>query len=130
MARCLPVFSVLLGVLFISACSSSSSSSSPAIEGYLEALVAKDTIGAVNRACLAWEENARAEGSSFEAVEARLELIACSEIGEQNDFKIVACEGSIIANYGGEDQDIDLADRNYLAIFEDNEWKMCGYVSE
>ncbi len=130
MVRRLSLFIVFLGIALLTACSSSDSSPGKAIEVYLNALVTKDAIGAVNRACLVWEENARAEGSSFEAVEARLESVSCSEIGEQNDFKIVACDGSIIANYGGEDRDIDLADRNYLAIFEDSEWKMCGYVSE
>lgn len=130
MVRRLPLFIVFLGIVLLAACSSSDSSSGTAIEAYLNALVTKDAIGAVNRACLVWEENARAEGSSFEAVEARLESVSCSEIGEQNDFKIVACDGSIIANYGGEDKDIDLGDRNYLVIFEDSEWKMCGYVSE
>lgn len=130
MVRRLSLFIVFLGIALLTACSSSDSSSGKAIEAYLTALVTKDAIGAVNRACLVWEENARAEGSSFEVVEARLESVSCSEIGEQNDFKIVACDGSIIANYGGEDRDIDLADRNYLAIFEDSEWKMCGYVSE
>ncbi len=130
MVRRLPLLIVLTGFALLSACGPSASSSSSAIEGYLEALVAKDAIGAVNKACLAWEESARAEGSSFEAVEARLESLSCSEIGDQNDFKIVACDGLIIANYGGEDQDIDLADRNYMAVLEDGEWKMCGYVSE
>jgi hypothetical protein len=36
----------------------------------------------------------------------------------------------LIANYGGEDQTIELGDRSYLAVVEDGVWKMCGYSGE
>ena len=98
-----------------------------AIEAYLEALVSKDVIRAVNISCLDWEEGAHAEASSFEAVIVRLEGVACHPAGESGDQTKVDCEGKIIANYGGEDQDILLSERTYLAVVEDGEWKMCGY---
>ena len=127
--RLWPLGLVIALSLLSSACSSAATSEG-AIESYLEALIAKDVITAINTSCLAWEENARAEGLSFEAVEARLEELSCREVGTQGVYLVVACDGKIVANYGGEDQDIDLSDRNYLALYEDYEWKMCGYVGE
>jgi len=102
-------------------------SAEDAIDAYLNALVAKDVVRAVDKSCLDWEEGAHAEASSFEAVIVRLDGLTCtptSVIGEQT---LVNCEGKIIANYGGEDQDIPLAGRIYVAVLEDGEWKMCGY---
>jgi len=98
-----------------------------AIEAYLDALVSKDVIRAVNKSCLEWEEGAHAEASSFEAVIVRLDGLACSPTDEGGERTLVECEGKIIANYGGEDQDITLSQRGYLAVLEDGEWKMCGY---
>ena len=46
---------------------------------------------------------------------------------KDGDYTIVSCEGVIIANYGNEVLEINLADQNYLSIFEGGEWRMCGY---
>ena len=123
---------VLLIALLGSGCSSTASSgdAGPAIEAYLEALVAKDPVEAVTLSCLAWEESARAEALSLEAVEVQLQGLACEPSGEQGEFTVVACDGVLIANYGGEDQTIELGDRNYLALLEDGVWKMCGYTGD
>ncbi len=101
-----------------------------AIEAYLNSLVSKDVIRAVNISCLDWEEGAHAEASSFESVIVRLDGLDCNSVSVSGDQTIVECEGKIIANYGGEDQDIPLAGRYYLAVVEDGEWKMCGYETE
>lgn len=98
-----------------------------AIEAYLNALVSKDVIRAVNKSCLDWEEGAHAEASSFEAVIVRLDGLACNPIRVSGEQTLVECEGKIVANYGGEDQDIPLSGRTYIAVLEDGEWKMCGY---
>ncbi|MBN2557053.1 MAG: hypothetical protein JXA97_14065 [Anaerolineales bacterium] len=99
------------------------------VEAYWQALVDKDPITAVTLSCLAWEEQARAEANSFEAVEVRLEDMDCTVAQGDEAEASVVCDGSIVANYGGEDTTISLADRSYLAIQEDGEWKMCGYGS-
>ena len=122
---------LISGFLFLlshtlTACTSQGSAEE-AIEAYLDALVSKDAIRAVNKSCLDWEESAHAEASSFEAVIVRLDGMVCSPGGESGDQTLVDCEGKIIANYGGEDQDILLAERIYIAVIEDGEWKMCGY---
>ena len=101
-----------------------------AIEAYLNALVSKDVIRAVNISCLDWEEGAHAEASSFESVIVRLDGLDCNSVSVSGDQTLVECEGKIIANYGGEDQDIPLSGRNYIAVVEDGEWKMCGYETE
>lgn len=122
----------LLTALMVAGCSGSASSedAGPAIEAYLEALVAKDPVEAVTLSCLAWEESARAEALSLEAVEVQLQGLSCQASGEQGDFSVVDCDGVLIANYGGEDQTIELGDRSYLALVEDGVWKMCGYAGE
>jgi len=112
--------------LALTACAQQGSAED-AIEAYLDALVSKDVIRAVNISCLDWEEGAHAEASSFEAVIVRLDGLACSPSDVVGDRTLVDCEGKIIANYGGEDQDILLSQRTYLAVLDDGEWKMCGY---
>lgn len=102
-------------------------SAEDAIEAYLNALVSKDVVRAVNKSCLDWEEGAHTEASSFEAVIVRLDGLTCTSIRVSGEQTLVNCEGRIIANYGGEDQDIPLSGRTYIAVLEDGEWKMCGY---
>lgn len=126
------IWVVVLAAFVLAGCGSavSNEDAGPAISAYLEALVAKDPIEAVTLSCLDWEESARAEALSLEAVEVQLQGLACQASGEQGDFTVVDCEGVLIANYGGEDQTIELGDRSYLAVVEDGVWKMCGYSSE
>ena len=112
--------------MLIVSCSSQSSPAS-AVEEYLQAIVEKDVVAAANLSCLAWEEGAYAEASSFETVEVRLEAVSCESVADQADFQKVSCEGEIVANYGGEDQDIPLATRDFYVIEEGGEWRMCGY---
>ena len=114
--------------LFLAGCGASSGAPQ-AIEGYVRALVEKDVVAATGASCLAWEESAFAEASSFEAVEVTLESLACEEAGNEGTSTLVRCEGVIVANYGGELQDIDLSQRTYLAVREQGEWKMCGYTT-
>ena len=102
-------------------------SAEDAIEAYLNALVSKDVVLATNKSCLDWEEGAHAEASSFEAVIVRLDGLTCTSISASGEQTLVECEGKIIANYGGEDQDIPLSGRIYVAVLEGGEWKMCGY---
>ncbi len=117
---------ITLGCLALLGCSSKGGPV-PAVEAYLQALEAKDDIGAVNASCLAWEEGAFAEASSFEAVGVALEDLSCSveQSGEENAS--VKCEGEFVADYGGEIQNIDLSLRTFAVAREDGQWKMCGY---
>ncbi len=114
--------------LTITACTQQGSAED-VIEAYLNALVSKDVVRAVNKSCLDWEEGAHAEASSFEAVIVRLDGLTCTPINVSGEQTLIDCEGKIIANYGGEDQVIPLSGRTYIAVLEDREWKMCGYAT-
>lgn len=98
-----------------------------AVEGYLEATVAGDAVRAINLSCAAWEEQARTEAASFEAVDVSLQGLACSEIGVSGPHTLVTCSGRIVAVYDGEQQEIPLEGRTYRALEEGGDWKMCGY---
>jgi len=99
-----------------------------AIEAYLAAVVGKDDVGSVNLSCVAWEEQARAEGAAFDANEVALEDVSCQAVDEQDDSAVVTCSGSIRFSYdGGVEEHLVLEGRFFSAVIEDGEWKMCGY---
>lgn len=119
----------LSATLLLVGCTTSGSADQ-AIESYIQALAGKDVVTATGISCLAWEESAAAEASSFEAVDVTLEEVRCTSSGSEGEFTRIECEGILVADYGGEIQDIDLSQRIYLAVQEQGEWKMCGYASK
>jgi hypothetical protein len=121
----LVLFSLL--TLVVSSCSNNQNSAPASIEEYINALVNKDENALIIYSCADWESEAKSEFNSFSAVSVSLEDLACQETGQDGDYTIVSCEGVIIANYGNEVLEINLADQNYLSIFEGGEWRMCGY---
>lgn len=122
-------FLFLFIIVLLMGCNAAGAVNSPAkaVETYLQALVARDLNQAVNASCAAWEEQARTEYNSFEAVKLTLKDLSCKQTGQASPYTLVACTGSIVANYGNEDLQIDVADRLYQVIQEGGEWKMCGY---
>ncbi|MFH2037850.1 MAG: hypothetical protein ABIJ65_00275 [Chloroflexota bacterium] len=124
---------VALGfILFtaLSACSgTASNNASPAavVESYLKALVAKDDKSLSILSCSDFEADALMELDSFQAVEVRLDGLACSAVGTSGEFSLVNCQGNIVATYNGEDQNIDLSARNYQVIDQKGEFLVCGY---
>lgn len=118
---------IIITALVITACSAGTPPDT-VIENYLTALVNGDNPQAVSLSCAAWEENANAEGASFEGVEVRLDEMDCTtiELGDSNAS--VTCEGYIVFSYaGGEDEVIPLSRRDYSLALEGGEWRMCGY---
>jgi len=112
----------------LAACTGASSNSAPkAVEAYLKALVAEDLNQMISVSCADWEAQAKIEYDSFAAVKLTLEGLQCEETGKDDPFTLVACQGSIIANYGAEDLQIDIADRPFQVIQEGGTWRMCGY---
>ena len=112
----------------LAACSAAGSNSAPkAVENYLQALVAGDVNQMISASCADWEAQARIEFDSFAAVKLTLEGLRCEETGKADPFTLVTCQGSIIANYGAEDLQIDVADRPFQVIQEGGTWRMCGY---
>lgn len=126
----LPV-AILVGVmaLLLAACAGQAVQNGPAqaVEGYFKALVAKDAQQAVNLSCAAWEDGAQIDADTFAINPATLENISCQEAGLQGEFTLVKCSGSLVLDYNGEKQALDLADQSYLTVQENGEWRMCGY---
>lgn len=120
-------FFILLLSLALSACSEKRSGAVDAIQSYLQALVNKDTERISTLACSAYEADARTELESFTAVTVSLQDLNCQEAGKDGDVTVVRCTGKIVANYGNEVLEIDLAERNFRAVYEAGEWRMCGY---
>jgi hypothetical protein len=121
---------VLLTMFFLvvlTACSNDSIGPGTAIESYNHALVEGKADQLATLSCADWEADAQTELASFAAVEVNLEDMSCSETGKEGDDVLVSCSGKIIANYGNEVLEINLADRLYLAVLEGGEWRMCGY---
>lgn len=120
------IVALLSSLLSLSGCARSNPPT-VAVTRYLEAIVEKDPVAAANLSCLDWEEGAYAEASSFETVEVRLEQISCSVEAAGDQVQMIKCSGDIVANYGGEDQNIPLSARTFYVVREAGEWRMCGY---
>ena len=117
---------VIISSALLAACAAGGDAGA-AIEGYIQALVAQDMDAAQNASCGAWEAAAQTEVRGFDGVSARLADLSCSATGTDGDFTVVSCAGTIIATYQGEDRPIDLSARDYLAVNEGGEFRMCGY---
>jgi len=115
----------------LSACGSAPSAAAgpeKAIETYLTALVNQDANRLTTASCKAYEEKAKLELDSFQAVKAKLESLVCTNAGDVEGGAKVTCAGKIVATYGNENQEIPLDRRPYLATQEGGEWRMCGYT--
>lgn len=113
----------------LAACGSGSHSAGApaAVETYVNALAARNSDALVNAACASWEASAREEFDSFAAVSVTVENMQCQSTGTDGDATLVACTGKIVANYGNEVLEINLAERSYRVIQEGGEWRVCGY---
>ena len=117
---------VLAGIILAACSSSNSDAPAQAVEEYLTTLVAKDADRLPTLVCGDWEEDALIELDSFQAVEARLEAMACQQTGSDGETALVDCTGSIIATYNDEDQELDLSVRTYQVVQEGGDWLVCG----
>jgi hypothetical protein len=117
---------VLAGVILAACSSSDADAPAQAVEEYLNTLVAKDADRLPTLVCGDWEEDALIELDSFQAVEARLEGMACQQTGTDGDIALVDCTGSIIATYNDEDQELDLSVRTYQVVQDGGDWLVCG----
>lgn len=116
-------------LLFTGACGKASGNQAASVaEEYLRTLVAKDSDRLAALSCADWEPNARLEVDSFQAVDVRLEGLACQETAREEDgTALVVCSGKIIATYNNEDQEIDLSLRTYQVVQQGGEYLVCGY---
>jgi len=124
------VISAILAMLLmatLSSCTQDRDGAVKAIQAYLQALVNKDTERVATLSCADWEADARTELESFTAVSVALQNLDCMETGVDGETALVSCTGKINANYGNEVLEIDLAERTFQAVYEDGDWRMCGY---
>jgi hypothetical protein len=122
-----PVLVLILSLSLLLAGCSSEDAAAKGILSYFQALATKDANQLALSSCADWEAQALTELESFGAVEVSLENPVCKKAGEEGDYSLVTCTGKIIANYGDEVLEIDLASRMYLASNEGGDWRMCGY---
>jgi ketosteroid isomerase-like protein len=121
------VYLLAVLALLASACASASDQAARAVEQYLTALVNKDADRLAAISCADWESSALLEFDSLQAVETRLEGLACSISGTDGDRTLVSCQGKIIATYNDEDQELDISVRTYEVIEQGGESLVCGY---
>jgi hypothetical protein len=118
---------IIIGTLLLTACvSNNTNAPAKAVDDYLNALIAKDADRLSTLSCGEWEEDALLELDSFQAVEARLDGVACEQTGTDGNTALVLCNGRIIATYNNEDQELDLSVRTYQVVQEGGEWLVCG----
>ena len=123
----LTILVLILATLALTACASNNDSApAKAVEDYLNALVAKDADRLSTLSCGDWEDDALLELDSFQAVNTRLEDVACEQTGTDGSTALVLCNGSIVATYNEEDQELDLSVRTYQVVQEGGEWLVCG----
>jgi len=121
------LFFALVIILSLTGCGGEKEGAATAIAAYTQALVAKDVDRLANLSCAEWEAQARTELDSFGAISVTLQGLDCRETGQEGQFTLVSCTGTISADYNGEILEIDLASRDYLARYEAGDWRMCGY---
>jgi hypothetical protein len=120
------ISTLVFAVLILAACASNTDASAKAVKNYLNALVNKDADKLPTLVCGDWEEDALMELDSFQAVDARLENVSCSQTGTDGDTSLVLCTGDIVASYNNEDQKLDLSTRTYQVVEQSGDWLVCG----
>jgi outer membrane murein-binding lipoprotein Lpp len=120
---------MILVAVLLTGCGGASKSdpAASAVENYLKALAGRDLNQMIANACTAWEAQARQEYDSFAAVSLELKEVSCKSTGQDQSYTLVDCTGSIIANYGNEDLQIDVADQTFQVVQEAGDWRVCGY---
>ena len=128
MRKVFPFMLALMMTTFILTACASGREDAPvrAVENYLNALVEKDADRLSTLSCGEWEEDALLELDSFQAVDVRLEGMACEQTGTDGATALVLCSGNIIATYDNEDQELDLSTRTYQVVQEGGDWLVCG----
>jgi hypothetical protein len=117
------LFVWLAPALLTLACGGSVPPPSQLVTQYLEARVRGDANAMITLSCPAWEPQARLEADSMRSRAPKLEGLACRDAGTEGGATLVACSGKIIANYGGESREVNLAERQ----FKLTDGRMCGY---
>ncbi|MCX8061130.1 MAG: hypothetical protein N3D16_00970 [Anaerolineales bacterium] len=117
----------LIPILFIVSCASSEDLPARVVEEYYQALTRQDLNTMVSLVCSEWEEQARNEYNSFSAVTTQLQEISCETVTLDQTKALVKCNGKIVANYGNEILEINLAKLTFQLVQQSGNWRFCGY---
>ena len=121
------LIAVLLCLMILTACSSSTRQPENAVEAYLTAIVEADLTKISNISCAEWEEDAWLELDSFQGVEVSLVDMQCTQSGTDGETALVTCTGHFLTSYDGEAMEIDLNTRTYELVQQAGNWLVCGY---
>jgi hypothetical protein len=119
------IFLLVLSLFMLSACGVSGEPER-IVEDYFKAIASGDAVRAANLSCAAWEDRARTDADSFLNVDTTIEEMHCSIVSETEDSVDVWCSGYIVADYQGENLNIDLSLQVYRLVAEDGVWRVCG----
>ncbi|MGH2524726.1 MAG: hypothetical protein ACRDH2_19640 [Anaerolineales bacterium] len=122
---CIGLLGILLAIT-LTACAGRASAPE-AIQEYIQARAQSDVDEMINLSCPGWEAQARIEATSFAAMNAVVEGMACQEAGAEGGATLVSCQGKIVTTYNGEAREWSLSDHQFRVISDDGEWRMCGY---
>ena len=118
---------VILAGILLAACSQSDSDApGKAVENYWDAIATKDTSRLSTLFCGDWENESMTVLDSLQAVNARLENVACSQTGTDGETALVNCKGQMVLTYDTEDQNIDLSVFTYEVVNQGGDWLVCG----
>jgi hypothetical protein len=104
-SRGIRVAFVAAAALLLAACGgggAGTGGAAEAVEAYLQARVAGNADQLSTLSCADWEAQALVEASTFEAMNAVLDGVSCTESGTQGDLTLVDCQGQIVTTYQGE----------------------------
>jgi len=120
------ILSTLLMLFVLTGCAKKATAPQ-AIEDYLKAKVSGNEDKLVGLSCKAQEAQAALDVVPFQSVEAKIDGLRCQQSGQDGDYTLVTCEGTLVIQYRGEDpRSQSLSGTTYRALKEDGDWKMCG----
>jgi len=113
---------LLLGVLCLSACSSSTQSPELVVVDYLNAMVNHDADLIATLSTSDWELNANLDVDSLTNLNATLNAVECTAASVENDSAQVKCTGSLDLSYNDEVQSIQLDQFTYFLKLVNGSW--------
>lgn len=113
-------------VLVMAGCTQASDPAAGVVQQYLKGMVAADSAQVSKLVCKDFEDQATQDIDSFAGVKAELSNPVCSKSGMDGQVVLVACSGKILATYGNEKQEIDLAGPVYRVEQQGGSWLVCG----
>jgi hypothetical protein len=121
----------IVGILLIfclSACASTQTPASQAVEDYLQILSDKNEQSLLTRICPEYEVDALIEFDALAQVQTELKNVSCQQVDANGETVTVTCSGSIVSSYGSELLNYDLSGRTYSVTKNGEDWLVCGYT--